>query len=93
MLNIDHGVLNPRSLIEIEKQSQVGDSRKGGGEVVNPFSQKLEHSTIEGQHSQYRGISKGIDLSTREALSRTCRQAFPSLQTCGGADNEPKVLS
>lgn len=100
MLNIDHGVLNPCSLIEIEKQSQIGDvcvcvcvwgeEGEWGVGGVNPFSKKLGHSTNGGQHSQYRKSAKGIDLSTPEGFSRTSQQAFssppppPTPQTRGG---------
>lgn len=80
MLNIDHGVLNPRSLIEIEKQSQVG-----GGGCVNPFSQKLEHSTIEGQHSQYRKSAKVLTCQAEKRSPGPASRPFPGPRPAAGA--------
>ena len=84
MLNIDHAVLNPRSHRDREAKREVGVRGGGGCQPILTEAGNIPHK--RGAAFPVQKISKGIDLSTREASSRTRRQAF-------SGDNEPKGLS
>lgn len=71
MLNIDHGELNPRSLEEKERQSQV--ERWRGKKGVCTFSERPEHSTTGGQPSEDRKSAPLLTCQPKNFLQDSTR--------------------
>lgn len=72
MLNIDHGELNPHSLIEKERQSQLVARREGkrglgGGDIVHS-ERECKHSTIRRRPSRDRKSTPARSYRRRRLL-------------------------